>query len=45
MQGVGWMDARGKNVVKENGLKRSEGRRMVEEGGQGQKKKKIDERA
>lgn len=39
MRDVGWMDAGGKNVVKENGLKRSKKRRMVGEGGQGQKKR------
>lgn len=39
------MDAAGKNVVKENGLQRSEERRMVGGGGQGQKKRMIDETA
>lgn len=39
MKDVGWMDAGGENVVKENGLKRSKERRMVGEGGQGQKKR------
>lgn len=39
------MDAGGENVVKENGLKRSKERRMVGGGGQGQKKRMIDETA